>query len=451
MSLTKKTTIFSVSLIIGSIFGSYAQKKLSLQSAISQALQNNLQIMQSKISEKADDLQLKKSKNSVYPTLNSTISGNFDFGRALDPTTNLYLSSNAFASTQNMVSNVVLISGLQKRNQIKEDNLILEAATDNTEKLKNDLTIQVIATYLGVLSYQDQLTMAQQQGKSALQQLDIENKKFTIGKHKISDVAKSKLQLSKAELSISNLKNQLNLTLADLKQMMNVPPESDFQLINPEDSLTTIKQITSTDIYKNAINTFPEIKRTQLLIKAAQYGVKVAKGNYYPSVSLTGVVASSYLYQFHFQPSLFGPYVQIPFGPQLHSNMYEYIGLTLNIPIFNNFNTRISVKKAENDLQNVIITDKLEKASLTKEINQAIADLKSARSNYTYALESLTTSKTVFEEMKKKYDNGSADVINYSQALDDLDAAEFSIIYNKYNLIFRTKVVQHYLGEPLSY
>jgi len=429
----------------------YAQTKVTLQGAIDLTLKNNLQIKKAVLGVVADSLDVLKAKVSIYPNLNASISGNQYFGRSLDPTTNLYLTQNAFSSTDNLASNVILFQGFQKINQIKQNKFILESNKSNIKKLKNDLTIQVISNYLAVMNYTDQLLTAKQQNELAKQLLDIESKKFDAGKKSITDLSKAKSQVTKTEVNVSTIKSQLNNSIIELKQLMNEDPNVTLEFVEPTGNTLSPKEHAVAEIYKYAVSVFPEIKKAEFLKQSAEAGLSIAKGGYYPAISLNSVVATNYLYQYHFTPSLFGPYSQSPFFKQLHSNLYGYIGLALNIPIFNNLNVKMAVKKAKLDLEGVTIDEQIAKNNLYKIIAQATSDLEAAEKNYADAQQSVATAKDLFNVMQRRYQSGSSNSFDFNQAQNDLNTAQFTLIYDKYDLIFKEKVIDFYSGQPIAY
>ena len=66
-----------------------AQELWSLEKCIDYAYENNLTIKQSKLDVLAADEDLKQSKLNMLPSLNSGVTQRYNWGRTLDPQTNL--------------------------------------------------------------------------------------------------------------------------------------------------------------------------------------------------------------------------------------------------------------------------------------------------------------------------------------------------------------------------
>jgi outer membrane protein len=127
-----------------------SQEKITLQRAIDIALESNPTIKQALLSQKSSSIDLIQSKDALYPNLNAGTETNFNFARTTDPLTNLVLPENSLTFIGQLGTNITLFQGFQKLDQISENKFILEANKSNVQKLKNNLKLQVIATYLNI-------------------------------------------------------------------------------------------------------------------------------------------------------------------------------------------------------------------------------------------------------------------------------------------------------------
>ena len=168
-----------------------AQEVISIQQAIENTLNNNLQIRQAKLTENLSDENLKQSKAALFPTVNGNGGYNVNFGRSLDPSTQSF-NSQQFSSFNGGVSTSVdLFQGFQKLNQIKQNKLLLSADQTYTEKVKNDLILQVITSYMQILYNKDFLVAAKQQLAVAQQQLKQQQELLDVGNKTLADLAES--------------------------------------------------------------------------------------------------------------------------------------------------------------------------------------------------------------------------------------------------------------------
>lgn len=164
-------------------FAANAQELITIQQAVDKTLQNNLQVKQAQFSAALSDENYGQSKNALLPSISGNINGNRNFGRSIDPSTYQFISQQFNSATASLNGNVDLFAGGQKINQIKQNKLLLDADKANVEKVKNDLILQVVTSYMQILFNKDllkaaeaQLVVAKQTANQQQQLLDAGNK-----------------------------------------------------------------------------------------------------------------------------------------------------------------------------------------------------------------------------------------------------------------------------------
>ncbi|MCB0840762.1 MAG: TolC family protein, partial [Bacteroidetes bacterium] len=83
-------------------------------------------------------------------------------------------------------------------------------------------------------------------------------------------------------------------------------------------------------------------------------------------------------------------------------------------------------------------------------IQQAYLDAKSAYSSYTSTMKQVEALKLTFENTEKQFNLGVANSTEYLLATNNLNRARNDLVRNKFNYIFRTKVLDFYQGKPLG-
>ncbi len=441
---TLSGTFFLAALLFITALSAQAQDKITLKRATELVLQNNLQIKQAQLSEALTDENLKQSKLALYPTLSAGSNLNFNFGRSIDPLTNQFVNQSVTSLNGNLISNVTLFQGFQKLNQISQNKLQMEADKSSTQKVKNDLILAVVTNYLSVLNAQDLLVAAKQQLDISLQQLDREQKFYDVGNKTLADLSQAKAQLATAELNVTNAQNQVDLSFLNLAQLLELDPSIPFEVEKPV--IDTVKDVntsyTAAEVFKTAYTAFPDIKLADLRIQVSRKAIDVAKGNYYPVLSLQGALGTRYSN---------GSFLNNSFNSQIQDNFNQSVGLGLNIPIFNGFSARSSVRKAKISLQNAEINEQLAKNTLNKVVNQAVYDLRAAEKRYNSAQSAFESSKDAFNVIEQRYAVGLINSLDFNQAQTNLNKAQLDLIQARYDLIFRSKVIDYYLGKPLTF
>lgn len=443
--LKKLSFIFSIVSIAG-FSQVYAQEIITIQQAIDKTLTNNLQVKQSKLSESLADENLKQAKLALYPTLNTGISQNMNWGRN-QSASGLFENTQRYNLSPNLSSGVDLFAGFSKINQIRQNKILLDAGKTATDKVKNDLILQVITSYLQILYNKDFLRAAQDQLTVANQQLNQQQQLLDEGNKTLADLSQAKSQVAIAELNITNAANALSISYLTLAQLMDIPSSTVYEVQLPVLNTTTNPSTTINpeQIYTNALTTFPDIKLAELNTAASKIGIDVAKGSLYPRLSLNGSYGTSYFYSYN------STLPNQVLSEQFRNNLGKGIGLSLQIPIFNGLRARSGVTRAKIDLMQTETQEQLAKNNLSKIIYQAVADLKAAESRYESTTNAFLAQKDAYYVIEERYNVGLVNSLEYSTAQTNKNKAEIDMIQAKYDLLFRAKVIDYYLGKQITF
>jgi len=93
----------------------------------------------------------------------------------------------------------------------------------------------------------------------------------------------------------------------------------------------------------------------------------------------------------------------------------------------------------------------LAKNNLNKVINQALYDLKAAQKRFESTQSAYNSSKEAFNVVEQRYTVGLVNTLDYYQTQVNLNKAAFDVIQAKYDLLFKTKVIDFYLGKPINF
>ena len=477
VSSAAKKICFFIAIVIFFQFEVKAQEKITLKRATELVLENNLQVKQAQFSESISNENLKQAKFNLYPTLNASNSANFNFGRSIDPLTNQFSNEAVSSTNGSLFSSVTLFQGSQKVNQIAQNKYELEADKSYTQKVKNDLVLSVVNTYLSVLNSQDVLTAAKQQLDIISQQLEREQKFFDVGTKTLADLSQAKAQVSTAELNVTNAQNQLDIAYLNLAQLLELDPNIPFEIEKPviDESKQVNTAYSATEVYRTALQNYPDIRLSELRTLALGKAVNVAKGNLYPRLSLQGSLGSGYsnsrqrfinsqpdgtfnqigflenTQQKVLTPNFVNTFEKTPFRNQIDENFNQSLGIGLSIPIFNGYSARSSIRRANINYQNAKVNEQISKNNLNKVVNQAVYDLRAAERRFYSAQTAYKSSKEAFYVIEQRYNVGLVNSLDYNQSQINLNKAQFDLIQARYDLVFRSKVIDFYLGNPLTF
>ena len=436
-----KKTILSLSLILMGVCHLQAQETWDLQRCIAHAIEHNLSIKQKEAARDQSKVELNTSQWSRLPNLNGNVGQSFNFGRALQ-SDNTYGNRNTQNTNFSLGTNIPLFTGMQIPNSIALSKLNLKAATEDLNKAKEDISIQVASYFLQVLFNEELVKVARNQVKLSQEQLDKKVVFFKNGKASEAEVLEAKSRVAQDELSMVQAENNHQLALLDLSQLLELPSPEGFQISVPDIDKFSVHLTLPEEVYAQAMMNKPAIKAAQYRMQGAEKSIKIAQSAYYPQLSFGAGIGTNYYRLSGIQNA--------DFGTQWEQNMNKYLQFSLSIPLFNRFQTRNRVKSAR--IQHQALSWQLEesKKALYKEIQQAYYNALASESKYKSSLSASESAEASFKLMSEKYANGKASATEYNEMRTAWMRTLSDGIQAKYEFIYRCKILDFYKGIPLT-
>lgn len=385
----KKNIFLSLLLLPASLL---AADSWSLDSCISYAITHSISVCQNILERQNAEYSVTEAKDRFLPEVNASVGQSFNFGRGLT-SENTYAQRNTSNFQWGVSMNMPLFQGLSAIRQVKQSKLNLQAVLYQVEEAKDNVTLNVISSYLQVLYNKEMLATAKRQVELSEYELERQRTLAEAGKIAEVDVLQADAQLAQDRQSRVEAENNVAQSLLDLAQLIQLPSAENFDIDPLNDEVTPLPSVEQ--VCSNALFSYSSILRQKKNIEAAKANEDVARSGYIPRLSLNAGIGSSYY-------KLSGT-ANPSFSRQMRDNLNKYIGFTLSIPVFDGFSTRNNLRKAK--LQTTLATLQLEDArtSLVKSINQAHLQAQSALSKYEAAKVSEDANKISFEAMQEKY------------------------------------------------
>ena len=324
----------------------HAQQQWSLKQCCDYAVEHNITIKQQENQCRKQEIQLSNAKNQRLPDLSGSANQNFSFGRGLTAE-NTYTNTNTSSTSFSLGTSVPLFTGFQIPNNIKLNQLNLEAATQDLEKAKNDIRTQVAQAYVQILYNMEIADVAHRQVSIDSAQVARLQALLNIGRASEAELAQQKATMAQGQLTATQADNNLQLAILSMTQLLELPTPEGFSVVRPTVSETpgsTSSIATPDEIFADALSTKPEIQAQQLRLRGTENSIKIAQAGYYPTLSFSAGLGSNYYKTSGFKAD--------GFAKQIKNNFSQYLGFNLSIPIFNRFQTRNSVRSAKIDREN---------------------------------------------------------------------------------------------------
>ena len=285
-----------ICLLLLSTASSAQQKNGSLPDCIAYGLTNNLGLKLSELDVATQKINQEQARKARHPNLNAFISHNYNWGRSFDVFTNQPITQRVQSNNLQLSSNITLFNGFQLKNTIEQSGIDLEAASYDVDKARNDLMLSVGLSYIQILFNIENLKAAEETANSTKKQVDRTKKLVESGVLPASNLLDLEAQLATNELQVVTAENALLLSYLQLKQILQLNEDTAFEIVIPTLPDPDINAVLDNpnDIYGTAVALMPEVRSADIKAKSSQIGVEIAKGRYYPTLTLAGNVNTFY-------------------------------------------------------------------------------------------------------------------------------------------------------------
>ena len=138
------------------------------------------------------------------------------------------------------------------------------------------------------------------------------------------------------------------------------------------------------------------------------------------------------------------------FTGQLSDNFAQSLLFSLTVPIFTNLQTKAGVDRARINIEQVQLNQTSTKNDLRKSVEQAYTDLKAANKKYIASQEQVSYSQISYNNILARYNEGLSTANDLFIENGNFVSAKSQLIQSKYDYIFKQKVLDFYLGRPIT-
>ncbi|MCK0129944.1 TolC family protein [Flavobacteriaceae bacterium F08102] len=419
------------------------EKKWGLEEMVTYALQHNLSVLQADHTTELRKQDIASAKGNRLPGVSGSVGQNFSFGSGIEPISGNRQSVNTRSTNMGLNTSVTLFDGFNLKYSVLQSELAYQASLFDLQKMKDDISLVIVNSYLNVLFNKESLAIAKEQLEITKQQLVRTKELVDAGVLPKGNLLEVEATLANDESAIVAAENSLDLSLLSLSQILQIP-NKDF---NVEDIDVNIESVAlmyndTDEIFMKALEERPEIKSAEIRLENAENSIKIAKSSYLPSLSLSAGISTGYSHLYG-NPDVFN------FSDQLDNNLGQSVGLNLSIPIFSRGQVKASVNRA---LINKEITEiSLENAKLTlrEDIEQAFINARGALKEYQAAVKSVKAQEQAFVFAQERYNLGDSTSFDFEQVRNRLAKVKSDLSRAKYNFVFRTKLLEFYYGIPI--
>ncbi len=457
--------------------------KWDLRRCVQYALDNNISIKQADIDARTSKLTYDQSYASKFGQANASSNFGASFGRNIDRTTNVYVDAQSLYQQYNLNVGVTLFNWFSIKRAVESNKLSYRAQVVNVDKVKNDVTLNVAASYLQALLAKEQVELARTKLELTSHQLQNTRRLVDAGSLPELNAAELEVQFATDTSALITAQENLDINSLQLKAILNLDAGAPFDLDTPPVEAIPIEPIANLqpqDVYQVAVNSFPQQKMNDFRIGAAERYAQSVHGQLYPTLSVfgglldnffsdlrlryigavdvTGAVPNTYVLNGINQNPVYSKttqpvysrqtigHVLDGYGTQLQGNFGQQYGLSLNVPIFNGNLTRTNYNKAKLNIISAKLTKESDLLTLKQSIYQAYYNAVASLNKYEANKKAVVVAERSFDLSSKRYNIGMLNTIDYLTNQNNLFSARINSLLSQYDYVFRMKVLEYYKG-----
>lgn len=422
----------------------YAQnKKWTLQEAVNYALENNISVQQNKNAILSGEQDVIAAKGQFLPTLGFNSNYNLNIGtEQLFPGQFVDRTSNTISLGVGLNQNI--FNGFRTLNLYKQSMLNNEINQLELARIQDDISLNVVNAYLNILFAKENLEAAKKQQSFAKKQLDQVKELVEAGVQPRANLLDSEANVFQEEQNVTVAENNYDLALLSMAQLLQLPLEGfSVEFIDVDQPSSSLLYDNIQPILDYAYQNRNEVKLAEKRISNAELSTEISKSGYLPSLSGRYSYGSNAFYT-----NLFD--TEDTFFNQINDNKGHSIGLSLNVPIFSQFQNKTNVAKAKIQEENAKLTLEQTKLTLESNIQRAFTDAKAAFKSYEASKKALKAQELALQNAQDRYGLGALNAFDLEQIRLRFVNAETTLINAKYDFVFKTKVLDFYLGKPIT-
>ena len=426
-----------------------AQKQWTLQDCIDYAMENNITLKKSQLKKQSATEDLKGAKAALLPTVSASTNQSLgyqpwkDTGMAYvtNGTVNTKVDKTSYNGSYSLSGQWTVWNGGRNTNTIKLDRLAEQEAELSSRETANSIQERIAQIFSQILYLDESVKVNEQMLETSKKNEERGQEMLNVGKMSKADLAQLSAQRANDEYSIVEAETQLMNYKLQMKQLLEITDETEFDVAVPEigDEMILAAIPALQTVYEEALLSRPEIERSQLAVKGSEVSVSIAKAGWMPNVSVTGGVTTS-------TNSLSGT----GWGSQFKSNVNTQLGLGVSMPIYDGRSTKTAVNKAKiQQLQARLDLQDLQK-TLYSDIQGYWINAVNNQEKYKAAKSSVESAQQSYDLLSEQFRLGLKNIVELLAGKDNLLNAQQNQLQSKYLTLYNQQMLAFYQGGEIK-
>ncbi len=410
-----------------------------MQRCMQYAVEHNHEVKRAEL--ELDNSQANKTAavGRFLPEVGARIGAQYNFGRAIDPETNIYTDVSTFNNVYSLSASFPVFDGFSRLHALKAAKASVLMGHQSFRQKQNQTALAVLQAFVHVAYYEGMVRMAGEKVEETTLLVRQTRVLEEVGRKSAADVAQVESQQAEADYELTRQQNLLASALLELKKAMNYPLTDSLRL--------TIDEITARDrrdygSLPTSRNLVPELLVAQYQMQASRHEWHQARAALYPSLSLSAGLNTTYFHTLHSDD------VQ-SFRSQLKNNMGEYVGVTLSIPLFNRMQTVTSIRKAKNNYRIACENYQQKQLELEKLSREAWQDWQGYLKQTEQMEHKVEADSLAYQLTRRQFEEGLSTAIDLHTTSSQLLKSKATLLQCQLMAIVKEQLVRYYNGEQI--
>ena len=443
----KKTWITTLCLALTFVMNADA-RQWTLKECIDYAMQNNISLQKSKLSQQSALENVKESQAALLPSLNLSTSQNVTHRpwpeTGSSTVANGYVQSSIdktyYNGSYGLNANWTVWNGNRNLNTIKLNKLAGEQAELETQTTANNIQEQIAQLYVQILYSAEAINVNKQSLETSKKNEERGKEFVSVGKMSQADLAQLTSQRAQDEYNVVEAESNWRNYKRQLKQLLQLTDNEEFDIAVPETTnemaLQSIPSVNT--VYEAALETRPEIKNALLGIQSSDLSIKIAKAQRLPTVGLSASAVTNTTSMSNTR-----------WGQQLKTNFNLGGGLTLSIPIFDNRQAKTAISKAKIQQQDYMLDLKDKQTTLYSTVENYWLQAVTNQNKFKAAQVATQSAETSYELLSNKFNEKLINVVELMKGRDAVIQAQQNELQSKYLTILNIDLLNFYKDGQL--
>lgn len=421
-----------------------AQNRWSLNSCISYAMQNNLNLVLTDLDEANLKLDARQSKLNLLPVVSASIGAGHSVGRSVDISTNTYVDEPKFSNSTRIETSMTLFNGFVLQNSIAYYKYKRQEASFKSVEQQDNLAFRIMEVYYNIIYYTCLVDIVKAQLEASNYSLKRVNVQIASGFRAKTDLAEIEASVASEELLLTQTENALDDEKLNLAQLMNLPDNdlSGFVCDTNDVDIRPILVVDADQLFNEFVLISSKVQQAEAQLAAAKKSRQIVYGQFLPSLSLSAGISSHYT----------DTYLDkldnvVSYRDQLDYTLNKYVGVSLSIPIFNRNRARTNLHKLRNNFDYTATQLQIIKETLRYNLNKNVHNMQGLYREYIQTEKKVEADNAAYHIAQRKYEEGIVDVIEFLTVKNRLIKSQSDLLNVGLQWKIKDRTIQFYKGE----